>query len=263
MNFDWVYDIPALSFAALIVGAFCAFGIIGLLITRWLTGLRRTHVIAANDIVGFYFGAVVGFYGITLGLISVGVWQTYSEAETKATMEATTIESLFRTLGGYPEPLRTEMQAKVMEYTEHVITGSWPAQRKGERPSGGTAMMTALQKLLFAYEPQTQGQTVIHEEAIRQFNRTSEYRRLRSLSTSAGLPGTIWLVVMIGAAASILLTWLFSVENLRRHVFLTGLYSGLIGLLVFLIAVMDNPYRGEISVSPEAYELVLSRMKKM
>lgn len=37
--------------------------------------------------------------------------------------------------------------------------------------------------------------------------------------------------------------------------------SGLIGLLIFLIAAMDNPYLGE--VGPEAFQLVVDRMDKM
>ena len=83
------------------------------------------------------------------------------------------------------------------------------------------------------------------------------------MSATAGLPATIWWVVILGAAASIALTWLFSVENVRRHLMLTSLYSALIGLLIFLIAALDNPYRGEFSVGPDAFELVLERMKKM
>lgn len=259
----WVYDISTFSFALLAVSVFVAFGAGGLLAWDWLASRRAQGPIEPNDNVGFYFGAIVGFYGITLGLISVGVWQAWSDADNKSTMEATTIESLYRTIGGYPEPLRAEMQAKVVEYTVHVIEGSWPAQRRGEQPSGGTAMFTALQKLLFAFEPATQGQMAIHQEAIHQFNRTSEFRRLRSLSANGGLPGTMWWVVIVGAAASICLTWLFRFENKRRHLFLTALYSCLIGLLIFLIGAMDNPYRGEMSIGTDAYERVLSRMRKM
>ena len=103
----------------------------------------------------------------------------------------------------------------------------------------------------------------IHQEALRQYNRLSELRRLRVLSTTSGLPGTIWYVLIFGAAASIILTSLFSVDSVRRHLFLTGLYSALIGLLIFLIAALDNPYRGEFSVGPDAFELVLDRINKM
>jgi hypothetical protein len=41
---------------------------------------------------------------------------------------------------------------------------------------------------------------------------------------------------------------------------MTVFFSGLIGLMIFMIAALDNPYRGKISVSPEALERVYSRM---
>ena len=155
------------------------------------------------------------------------------------------------------------MQLALENYTRNVINVAWPMQRQGQKPQGGSELMTILQKQMFPFEPQTQGQMAVHQEALRQFNRLSELRRLRVLSATSGLPGTTWWVVILGAAASILLTWMFSVENVRRHLFLTGLYSGLIGLLIFLIAALDNPYRGEFSVSADAFELVLERMGKM
>ena len=83
------------------------------------------------------------------------------------------------------------------------------------------------------------------------------------LSATNGLLATIWWVVILGAATSIALTWFFSVESVRRHLLLTGIYAALIGLLIFLIAALDNPYRGEFSVGPDAFELVLDRMGKI
>jgi hypothetical protein len=35
---------------------------------------------------------------------------------------------------------------------------------------------------------------------------------------------------------------------------LTGIYSLFVGFLIFLVVAMDNPFRGELSVSPEAYQ---------
>jgi Protein of unknown function (DUF4239) len=259
----WVYDLSNLTFAALTVAAFVAFGIGGLLATRLYLGRRSSHVAETNDIVALYFGAVVGFYGITLGLISVGVWQTFSDADNKSTIEAAAVEGLYRDISSYPEPPRAEMQVALKNYTKNVIEVAWPMQRQGLTPKGGTELMTVLQKSLFAFEPKTQGQMAIHQEALHQFNRLSEVRRLRVLSATSGLPAATWWVVILGASASILLTWLLSVENVRRHIFLTGFYSALIGLLIFLIAALDNPYRGQFSVGPDAFELVLNRMEKM
>jgi len=54
-----------------------AIGLSGFYATRkWVQrvhGDEHSH----NDIVGFFLGAVGLFYGITLGLVAVGTWQTY------------------------------------------------------------------------------------------------------------------------------------------------------------------------------------------
>ena len=259
----WVYDISNLQFGLLTVAAFTLFGTLGLLAVRWIVGRSSRHVIADNDIVGFYFSAIVGFYGITLGLISVGVWQTFSDADNKSTLEAAAIESLFRDFSNYPEPPRAQLQAKLIDYTKNVIDSAWPQQRAGQTPKGGTERMNAVAENLYPFEPKTQSEIAIHREALHQFNELSVLRRLRVLSATNGLPATIWWVVILGAATSIALTWFFSVESVRRHLLLTGIYAALIGLLIFLIAALDNPYRGEFSVGPDAFELVLDRMGKI
>ena len=46
------------------------------------------------------------------------------------------------------------------------------------------------------------------------------------------------------------------------HFWMTVMFSGLLGLLMFLVAAMDNPFRGEISVGPEAFELVYEELMK-
>lgn len=259
---SWVYEISDLTFALITVAAFLAFGLLGIVATRGI--VRRTpHAGGENDIVGFYFAAVVGFYGITLGLISVGVWQAFSDAESKTTLEAAAIESLYRDFTAYPEPPRKALQQSLFDYTRHVIDVAWADQRAGRPPSGGTEKMNAIQDVFYPFEPQTQGQAALHREALSQFNKLSELRRLRVLSASGGLPVMMWWVVVLGAATSIALTWLFKVESLRRHLVLTGAYSALIGLLIFLVAALDNPYRGEYSVGADAFELVLDRMQKI
>jgi hypothetical protein len=256
----WVYDISNTAFALLAVGSFILFGVGGLLAVRWLARRKSRNAMMANDVVSFYFSAIVGFYGITLGLISVGVWQTFNDADTKSSNEAAAVEAFYRDADGYPEPLRSNLRTRIAEYTRNVIDDAWPQQRRGLAPRGGSALISGIQKELYAFNPTNMREMAIHQETLGAFNRLIELRRLRTFSATTGLPATTWLVVMIGAAASIMLTWLFTVESLRQHLFLTGLYSALLGLLVFLIAALDNPYRGEFSVTPGAFEFVLERM---
>ena len=49
-------------------------------------------------------------------------------------------------------------------------------------------------------------------------------------------------------------------ESFIMHVWMTVLFSALLALLIFLIAVLDNPYRGNISVSADPLERVYQQI---
>ena len=46
------------------------------------------------------------------------------------------------------------------------------------------------------------------------------------------------------------------------HFWMTVMFSGLLGLMILLLAAMDNPFRGRISVGPEAFEMVYEQLMK-
>jgi hypothetical protein len=77
-----------------------------------------------------------------------------------------------------------------------------------------------------------------------------------------GLPASLWSVVLIGGLLDIALTYLFWVENRKLHALLVALLATFIGLLIFLTAAMDNPFRGEFSVSPASFQTVLDNVMK-
>ena len=63
-----------------------------------------------------------------------------------------------------------------------------------------------------------------------------------------------------GASWSPTLTYLFWVDNLLVHAILVGILAIFIALLVFLTAAMDNPFRGDFSISADAYQSVLENV---
>jgi hypothetical protein len=97
------------------------------------------------------------------------------------------------------------------------------------------------------------GQQALHAETLRAYSRYVELRRERLSSVATGLPAVVWWVLLIGAALNIALNYLFSVERLGPHLLLTLALAVFVALLVFLIAAMDHPFRGEFSVGPDAF----------
>ena len=261
MAFYWVYDLPNWLFATLTISASVAFSTIGLWISRRLV-LRWFGGHSYNDIVSFYLSTAGVFYGITLGLIAVGTFTIFQDIERGVSREAAAIGALYRTAGAYPEPARSELRHLIADYTNNVIEEEWPKQRKGTPFAPSADRVTRLQKALGAFDPATEREKIIHAEALSQYSRMTEERRMRLQSIRGGLPMTMYMVVIVGAVLNIMVSWLFVVKLFRLHMVLNMLMAALLGLLVFLIAVMDNPFRGEFSVGPDAFEYVRDRVIK-
>jgi hypothetical protein len=259
MNFYWVYELPNWLFGVLTVTVTVAISLGGLCLTRkWVGrvhGDRHSH----NEVVGFYLSAVCVFYGITLGLIAVATWQAHTDVETKVGEEAAAVGALFRDVTSFPEPNRAEMQADLRRYARQVIDVAWPLQRRGIVPEEEGVTLGILQSHLTNFDPVTEGQKAIYAEAFHKFNQVAELRGRRLQSVREGLPGPLWTVVFAGAFLSIALTWFFDMRSQRMHFWMTIILAALLGLLIYQLAALDNPFRGEISVTPEPFEIMYNR----
>jgi hypothetical protein len=206
----------------LIVGVFTAIGLAGLYLTRhWVRRLYRTE---HNDIVGFYLAAITVFYGITLGLVTVGTWETYSDVQNKVDHEAIAV-----------------LQNDLRLNTRQVIDVGWPMQQRGMVPNNASGALGDFQRDFMTFEPSTERQKILAAEAYRAFNDLTESRRASLNSVTAEMPGPLWIVVIAGAILSIATTWFFHSASFNMHFWMTILFSALIGLLIYLVASLDKP----------------------
>ena len=222
-------------------------------IRPFLRFFARTH--GSNDIVGNILSCFGVFYGLLLGLIAVAADQNYGQVEVAVQKEAVALSALYYDVSSYPEPYRFNLRRILREYPRYVIKYAWPEQQKGIIPTGGIVRMNAFQQRLLEFQPQTKAEEIIHAEAIHQFNVFLEHRTLRLQSVTTGIPAVMWYVVIIGAIVNLSMIWLFDMRFLT-HIILGGLLAFFLGTMIFLIAAMDNPFRGEVSITPEPFEKV-------
>ena len=76
-------------------------------------------------------------------------------------------------------------------------------------------------------------------------------RRLRLFSVTAGIPPIMWYTVAVGALINMILIWMFDLR-LGTHLLLGGAHLFFTGTMICLIVLLDNPFRGEVGVSPQA-----------
>ncbi len=261
MDMYWVYNLPNWLFEFLTVGIFVAFSLAGMFLTR--ARVRRMHVERSyNDIVGFYLAGITVLYGVSLGLLAIGAWSTYTETEGKVAQEAADLSTLYRSVSGLPEPSRSLLQDDLRYYTRQVIDVGWPKQRRGMLPTENSEPLDKFQTNFESFVPATEEQKVLAADISREFDTLEGSRSIRLDSVNAELPPPLWALILMGALICIVLTWFFHMESLKMHVWMTVLLALLLGLMVFMVAALDNPYRGEVSVSPAPFERVYNQMSK-
>ena len=259
--FYWIYDYPTIYIGALFAAVFV--GMTWLLIIvfrvafhRWIHTEKR-----ANDMVGFAFSSFSVLYGLLVGLLAVAAYQNFAGVSDIVTKEASSLAALYRDVEAYPQPIRGKLENDLRNYTRFVIDRAWPDQQKGIVPTEGTHRMTQIVDDLMSSEPAKKSEEIAQAEAYRQFNNYTELRRSRLANVNTGIPGVFWWVVALGAFITILLLAMLDME-IHVHLILTGLVSLFLGLVIFLIAAMDNPFRGEVSVGPDPFEAVYQSLMK-
>jgi hypothetical protein len=258
----WLYEVKPL-YAALIVLIFIeTVSLLGLFFARKFLLPRLEINDAVNDAVSGTVQAIGVFYGITIGLIAVGVWNTNSNSSELVSQEAASIVALYRDTTGYPSPLREELRAKLREYTVFVIEEAWPAQQagRGTQVTRGTKIMDEFQQKLYTFEPATAGQAGLHNETLRAFNNLIENRNRRVHAVNSNLSGIMWAVIWVGAAISIGVAYFYNIKDAKVHAILISLMGGFLAMVLFMIIVNDRPFYGAVSISPEPYQLVLDRV---
>jgi hypothetical protein len=257
---DLLFDLPLAISGPAIILALCAFGVGGLMFVRRrvLPGLRIRP--EDSEFTAAMVQGVLVFYGLAMALISVTVWQTYSEVSKAVSQEATALAALYRDVSGYPLPGREHLQHEIREYVSYVIHQAWPLQQRGRVPPGGVDHMNRFQATLVAFEPVTEGQKLLHAETLRAYNHMMLSRRMRLDAVNTGLPAVLWVIIAAGAAISLSASFFFKVEDIRLHAVLIILLATFIGLVIFMTLALDRPFRGDLGIGARPYQLIYDQL---
>jgi hypothetical protein len=260
--FERLFDLPLAISGPAIILSLCLSAFGGLLFVRRQVLPRWRVQPEDSEFTGAMVQSVMVFYGLAMALITVSVWQTYSDVSKIVSQEATALAALFRDVSGYPPPTRVELQQDLRVYVTSLIHEAWPLQHRGQVPRAGVQQMNEFQATLVAFEPLTEGQKLLHGETLRAYNTTMIARRMRVDAVDTGLPPVLWAIVAAGAIISLSASFFFKVEDVRLHAVLVILLATFIGLVIFVTLALDRPFRGDLAIGARPYELVYDQLMK-
>lgn len=257
---DFLFDLPLILTGPVLIAVLVVASLVAL---GWFRRRQLPRLRFGDGDVEFgaaMLASIMVFYGLATALTAVQVWEGYERVREITEQEASSLATLYRNVGQYPEPLRSALRERIRTYTYQVIHDSWPVQRRGKVPNEGVRFMDDLQTKLVHFEPTTEAQKGLALETLASYDRMMEARRMRLGSLGRKLPGILWLVIILGAFVSLVSAFYFPVHEARLHHVQVGLLAGFIGLVIFMIFALDRPYRGDLGLKPHPYELLYEQL---
>ena len=260
--FDSFFDLPLVFAAPIIIGALIVYGVIGVLLVRRYILPKLRIQDSDSGFSSAIQGSVMVFYGLAAALIVVNVWQNYSDVAKSLSQEATAAATVYRELGNYPDPIRSELQQQLRDYVRDIIEHAWPAQQHGKIPGPGAGLINTFEAKLVSFEPTTEGQKILHAETLRAHAQLIQARRLRLDGIHTQLPSVLWVIIIAGALISLSSAFFFRVEDLRLQGIQVALLATFMGMIIIIIFAFDRPFRGELGLRPDSYQLVYDQLMK-
>lgn len=249
----WVYELSHWWVGLIVVGAFvtCALGLFRLF-RRLCPRVFSDHQVEnALQIVG----VIATINSLLLAFTAVAVWEAFRDAETAVTLEAAAIGQMSRDLHSYGGPQAKGTLNALRAYTRTIVEDEWPLLKTGGSSAKSWQALDQLFRDVSEIRPKDGRDQIILAEIWARLNEVVKYRRERIQSARAQVPGTLWVVVVLGS----LLTFSFSfvlLPDTYGHAVIAGL-AGVTGLVVFFIVAMEHPFAGQESVDKQPYELFL------
>jgi hypothetical protein len=201
-----------------------------------------------NDVAGFIYAVLGVAYAVLLGLMVIAVWEQWEGAKATVDDEASQLAEIYWIAHQLPQPEGRHIQELAHSYAEVVVDEEWPLMAQGEFSPK-------------AWATSTDDQLLLDQQALERIHGLADARRDRLLAAEEGLPAIMWVVLIGGGFIVVGFTYLFGMENNITHILMVAALALIISSVLFTVASLNYPYRGDVHIGPDAFEQILWRFK--
>lgn len=244
----------------LMIGGAMAFAAAGVVIGRRI--IKGQLAAFHNEVVISLFAAAGVVYAVLLGFLVVVVWESYDNAHRNLADEAATLVPLYRLTYGMEAKEGGEMRALIRQYAETVINDEWPTL--GTSRAGSLKARRAIgdiDRVFARIDPLTKAaDQQIDTEFLRTKSKVLADRNERLLEANDTIPWVLWLGAVGGGIIVMTMSFFMYMERIGPHIVMSVMMAGLIGLLLFMMAVLSRPFNGPLALGPEHFQYALQVM---
>jgi len=248
------FSLSTLELMALCVLPPMLLSLIGLHLFRKVVSLRFLN--QSHDVTGPFFSTLGTVYGIFLAFVFTATWQAYSTTSTNLVQEARYLRDLYFVTKAFPQPTQGELQQLLRNYRNSVVNDEWRSLAKGEASPKTIQLLQKVGDAYLRFRPSTDQEKDFFHTSIECLTTMNSLRASRIDDSSSGLPTVLWFVLLVGAVATIGLSYLFEAQNFWLQAILTMLLTGVICMTFCIIIDLDFPFTGGATISSESFQRI-------
>jgi hypothetical protein len=242
--------------AILFVGGAIAYAVVGVLVARKYV---HGHVAEGhNDVLVPLFLTAGVIYAVLLGFMVVAVWESYDAAHANAAEEAAMLVPLYRQTVDMAPEKGEEMRKLIREYAEDVVKEEWESLRAtGKASQKARKDVGDIVRFFGTLTPATKVREIVAAQFLQTFSQVVLDRNKRVLQASESLSWIMWLGAAGGGIITIGMSFILFMDRAWPHVLMTSVLAALIGMLLFMMAMLSRPFVGPLALQPEPFETSL------
>jgi ABC-type multidrug transport system fused ATPase/permease subunit len=195
---------------------------------------------------------------LVLGFMVVVLWGQINDAQKAIQQEADALRDIAALVGRLDPSMSAPVQAELLAYAK-AAAAEWPSLGDGNASPDAVRAFNALRDAVLALPEQSAGagDTVLIDHAVDQMLVAQVHRSDRISAANQDIQGVLWLALLVGTILYIAYIALTDTGPLRSRIVMMFLAVSVVGLILLLIALLDNPYRGDVQADPVPFvELV-------
>ena len=255
---DWFYQLPVVALTAVVaigIGAATAVihVVVGALAARgWMRAFKAVSPVILTPL------AVV--FGLIVAFLCAQVWTDNDRANGAVMREAGALQTTLLLASSFPEPSEARIRALVSHHIKDAVDQEWPAMAH-QRAALPTISVSDTEALPFILSliPQGEAQATAQREMVEALRNALDARRERLIISRARINGVKWTVVLLLGGLILVTMAVVHADNRHTSAIVLTLFATSMTACIVLIAAHNEPFTGEISVSPN---LLLQVMPK-
>ena len=172
--------------------------------------------------------------------------------------EAVAISDTYINLEYYDSEGTREIRAILIDYAQAVIDDDWPAMANDQLGQRTSALKRRFTQKAIELKPSNSTQKEIRSHIIADIDTMSDYRLIR-LNHSMAKPPVYVLVIIFGFL--VCMACFGAYQPQLPLIVLVSLFTLFIGMVLYLILAMSDPFQGGVIIDPTPFEYLIEALE--